>query len=396
MAKFTDDDDALLAELGVEVESDSSSIHTPREERILAGFAEIQRFFDEHGRAPRHGEDRDIFERLFAIRLDRLRQLPDTLKLLQPLDRHGLLTGASLTESTMLDDDALLAALGVAPAGEALAELRHVRSVAEKRAADEWANRTPCADFDKFKPLLDSAVRDLKTGLLQSKPISSENRSVAAGDLFILDGLFAYVAEVGESFKKTGGEVDARLRVIYSNGTESNLLRRSLQRAFYEDPAARRLESSKSGQLALGDSWDEGDIESGTIYVLRSLSDDPYVAKHREVLHKIGVTGGKVETRIANAEKEATYLLAKVQIVQTYQLAGLNRTKMEKLFHKLFESARLDVTIKDRFGNPVEPREWFVVPLGVIDEAVQRIRDGSILGYVYDPQKAALVKPSEV
>jgi hypothetical protein len=104
------------------------------------------------------------------------------------------------------------------------------------------------------------------------------------------------------------------------------------------------------------------------------------------------VTGGKVETRIANAEKEATYLLAKVEIVQAYQLAGLNRTKMEKLFHKLFENARLDVTIKDRFGNPVEPREWFIVPLAVIDEAVQRIRDGSILQYVYDPRTASLVR----
>ena len=109
-------------------------------------------------------------------------------------------------------------------------------------------------------------------------------------------------------------------------------------------------------------------------------------------MHKIGVTGGKVETRIANAEKEATYLLAKVEIVQTYQLAGLNRPKMEKLFHKLFENARLNVTIKDRFGNPVEPREWFMVPLFVIDEAVERIRDGSITQYVYDAQKAKLVR----
>jgi hypothetical protein len=392
VAKFTDDDDALLSALGVEVDAETSLAHTPREERMLAGFEEIQRFVDEHGHAPRHGEERDIFERLYAVRLGRLCQLSDALALLKPLDRQGLLTSGAPPAPPPMDDDALLAELGVVPAGGSLTQLHHVRSAAEKRVADEWANRTPCVDFESFKPLLDGAARELKTGLVQSKPISAENRSIAAGDLFVLDGLFAYVAEVGEPFKKTGGEVDARLRVIYSNGTESNLLLRSLQRAFYEDPAARRLESSKSGQMALGDSWDEGDVESGTIYVLRSLSDDPYVAQHREVLHKIGVTGGKVETRIANAEKEATYLLAKVEIVQAYQLAGLNRTKMEKLFHKLFENARLDVTIKDRFGNPVEPREWFIVPLAVIDEAVQRIRDGSILQYVYDPRTASLVR----
>jgi hypothetical protein len=104
------------------------------------------------------------------------------------------------------------------------------------------------------------------------------------------------------------------------------------------------------------------------------------------------VTGGKVEARIANAEKEATYLLAKVEVVATYKLAGISRTKMEKLFHRLFAPARLDITIHDRFGHPVQPEEWFLVPLVVIDEAVARIKDGTMAGYIYDPKAAKLVK----
>ena len=146
--------------------------------------------------------------------------------------------------------------------------------------------------------------------------------------------------------------------------------------------------------MSFGDALESDDVESGTIYVLRSLSDHPYVAEHRDLIHKIGVTGGRIETRIANAEHESTYLLAKVEVVASYKLAGINRTRMENLFHRLFAPARLNITINDRFGHPVQPEEWFLVPLFVIDEAVRRIRDGSITEYTYDPTGAALVKVS--
>ena len=115
------------------------------------------------------------------------------------------------------------------------------------------------------------------------------------------------------------------------------------------------------------------------------------MTEHRELIHKIGVTGGKVETRISAAMTDATYLLADVEIIATYKLHNLNRTRMENLFHRLFGAAQIDVTIDDRFGNPVKPREWFLVPLHVIDEAVERIRDGSITEVVYDPTTAQLV-----
>jgi hypothetical protein len=265
-----------------------------------------------------------------------------------------------------------------------------VRSRAEIQAAEEIANREKCEDFERFKPLFKGVQADLKSGLRQSQPISAGKRTIEAGDFFILSGIILYVAEVGEPLKTTAGEVDRRLRVIYANGTESNLLLRSLQRSFYDDPAARRLVSPESGQLSFGGEFEADDVESGTIYVLRSLSDHPYIVQHRDLIHKIGVTGGKVESRIANAAHEATYLLADVEIVATYKLAGVNRTKMENLFHRLFAPAQIELTIQDRFGHPVQPKEWFLVPLSVIDEAVQRIRDGSITDMVYDPATARL------
>lgn len=387
--------DDLAAELGDFAPPEAKGGRPPQEERVIAGFEDIQRFYETHGRAPQHGEGRDIFERLYAVRLDRLRALPDCRALLEPLDHQGLLVGPlSVAEpAASYNVDQLAAELaGTGGAADDITVLRHVRTSADKRTAEEIADRKPCADFETFRPLFERVAAELKTGLRQSQLIAAGNRSVEAGDFFVLDGITVHVAEVGEPLKTTAGEVDRRLRLVFANGTESNLLLRSLQRAFYNDPAARRLVSPETGQLSFGGELEPDDVESGTIYVLRSHSEHPYVAQHRDLIHKIGVTGGRVETRIANAEHEATYLLAKVEVVATYKLAGINRTRMEKLFHKLFGPARLDITINDRFGNPVQPEEWFLVPLFVIDEAVQRIKDGSITGYVYDLNEARLVK----
>lgn len=288
-----------------------------------------------------------------------------------------------------MGDEELLAELEGAAGPSDITELRHVRSRAEIRAAEEIANRERCEDFDRFQPLFQQAESELKSGVRQTRPFGRD-ASVTTGNFFILGGQLVYVAEMGDVFRTPNGEPDARLRVIYSNGTESNLLLRSLQRALYKDQAGRRLTDPNAGPL-FSETWEEDDIESGTIYVLRSLSSHPFVAEHRELIHKIGVTGGKVESRIANAAHDATYLLAEVEVVASYKLAGVNRTKLEGIFHRIFAPAQLDLTIQDRFGHPVRPREWFLVPLHVIDEAVRRILDGSITDVVYDPKTARLV-----
>lgn len=391
------DDDELLDALGVEVAPLKASSRTPREERIIAGFEDILRFHQTHGRAPLHGEGRDIFERLYAVRLDQLRKLPEAQTLLAGLDSPCLLSGATATPADVddLDEDALLAELGVGaePADQNdITVLRHVRPYVEIKTAEEIANRTPCKDFDHFQPLFDEAGAGLKAGTWMTKPFV-KNASIELGDFFITGGQIAYVADMYEGARTKDGRDNPRLRVIFDNHTESNLLLRSLSRSLYPDgntPVGRRLVRKDDGPL-FGGAAESDDIETGTIYVLRSLSSHPFVAEHRELIHKIGVTGGKVETRIASAEKDATYMLAGVEVVATYKLHNLNRTRLESIFHRLFGAAQLDLTIEDRFGNPVKPREWFLVPLHVIDEAVQRIRDGSITEVTYDPQTARLV-----
>lgn len=391
MADLNDDD--LLDALGVEVAPIKAASRTPFEERIIAGFEDIQRFFDEHKRLPINAEGRDIFERLYAVRLDQLRKLPEAKAALASFDSHGILNASTVGDIKIdeLSEDDLLAELGIssAPTSEDdITVLRHVRSNAERQAAEEIADRTPCKDFEKYKPLIEQAERELSSGARKAMRFARD-ATIQLHDFFILDGQFAFVAETGDTFKTSTGHNDARLRVIYSNGTESNLLLRSLQKALWRDETGRRLTSTDMGPL-FGDTQEAEDIETGTIYVLRSQSSHPFVKEHRELIHKIGVTGGKVSTRISAADKDATYLLADVEVVAEYKLHNLNRVKIENLFHKLFAAAQLDLTIEDRFGNPVKPREWFLVPLHVIDEAVTRLKDGSITDVVYDPKEARL------
>lgn len=394
MAKeFTAADDALLSELGVEVEIKKTSNLSPKEERIIAGFEEIQRFTNEHGHPPSHGEDKDIFERIYAVRLDSIRGQEETRELVLELDHQGLLVDAmQIPAATVddMDDDALLAELGIEVEALPITELKHVRSAAEKQAAEEIANRERCKDFETFHPIFVQIQNDLKSGLRSARPFVMRGE-IEKGEFFILAGQKAYVAEKGETILTNKGRTDARLRVIFDNGTESDLLMRSLERALQKDDAGRRITEPTAGPL-FSDQNAEGDEASGTIYVLRSKSDHPLVVENRELVHKIGVTSTPVEQRISGAKLQPTFLMADVEIVASYELYNINRSKLENLIHRIFEHARIDIEIMDRFGRPTVPREWFLVPLFAIKEAVEKIKDGTIADVRYNPETVVFEK----
>jgi len=393
---FTEQDEALLAELGVEAQETKAATYTPREERIIAGFEEIHRFVEEHGRRPRHGEDRDIFERLYAVRLDRILASEECMDLLKPLDKGGLLSGTPATmadaDDAEVSDDELLDALGVdREAGSDLTKLKHVRPRVEINRAEEVAQRTPCKDFEKFRPIFEQVQRDLESGARRTAKYK-ENAEIETGELFIVEGQKALVATMDKEFVTEYERVNRRMRVIYDNGTEASLLLRSFQRALYRDKSSRRILPSDADAPALfSDQADADDAKSGFIYVLRSLSDHPFIAEHRDVIHKIGVTGGDVERRIGNAKKDPTFLLADVELVASYKLANINRVKLEHLLHDFFAEARMDMRLRDRFGGAVEPREWFLVPLPVIERFVQLLIEGRLERCEYDAGSAKII-----
>jgi hypothetical protein len=392
-ATFTQDDDDLLGQLGVEVEVDSRGAQTPRQARIIAGFEEIEAFFEKNGRLPQHGEGRDIFERIYATRLDAIAASQECRDVLVGNDKLSLLTKVAVTVSESgvdIDDDALLSELGVNVVREGdLTNLTHVKSTSEKKAAEEIGSRSLCQDFDKFKPMFAKVREELKDGVRKSLRFK-QDASITQGEYFILSGQIAYIDKVGELTEDDYGKWDGRLRIIFDNGAESNILLRSLQKALYKDEAGRRITNPNAGPL-FDDQVEDSDHESGTIYVLRSKSEHPDIKSKLNVLHKIGVTGGDVDRRIANAKLDPTFLMADVEVIATYDLYNINRAKLENLLHRFFEGARLDIQIVDRFGNPVVPREWFLVPLFIIDQVVEKIKDGTLGDYHYDLKQCQIV-----
>ncbi len=387
----------LLTALGVEEKKEKKKKYTAKEERIIAGFEEIQSFVTDNARLPSYGEDKNIFERIYAVRLDQIKKQPECHELICEMDHQNLLEGSPANHEEIdsaIADDELLAQLGVEAKDGDVTVLKHVRTRAEVRAAEEIASRIKCEDFEKFKPLftavqneLDTAVRDT---IFFRKDAGFAKTDIKKHQFIIVGGQTAYIAELGEAIKAPNGDSDARLQVIYSNGTQSNILLRSLIRAMYKDETSRLISDPNSGPLFSGRA-ESDDLPSGTIYVLRSMSDHPTVKKHREILHKIGVTGGDVKRRIANARNDATYLLADVEIIATYKLANINRVKIEKMLHKVFSNAKLEIQINDRFGSPVSPQEWFLAPVFIIDEVINKIVDGTIGNYIYNIETAKLL-----
>ena len=394
--KFTAEDDELLAALGVEVEVKKKVTFTALEERVFAGFEEIQKFVKKEKRLPLHGEGNDIFERLYAVRLERIQEKQEFIDLLKDIDYQNILSGEiknTVEVSDDLDDDELLNLLGVENEENSITKLKHVKTRAEKRAVEEFANRTICEDFEQFKPLFEKTKKEIENGFRETIRFRKDagfTKTIIKEKLFVIvRGQMAYIASKGDTFKAPNGEEDARLRVIYDNGTENDLLQRSLIRAMYKDETSRFVTTPGLGPL-FSDELESDDLESGTIYVLRSNSKHPEIIKNREVFHKIGVTGNDINKRIVNAKNDPTFLMAEVEVVATYKLANIKRHKLENLIQSFFKNAKLDIDIKDRFGKPVNPKEWFLVPIFIIDEVVEKIKEGTIGDYYYDVNSATL------
>ena len=404
---FTDADDALLAELGVETKVVKAKKYTAEKERVIAGFEEIQRFVAEHGRTPKHGEHNDIFERLYAVRLDRIRSEEKWRELLADMDSDSLLDSANAiaeneAEYEIESDDELLEALGVEAAkDESLTQLKHVRSRSEIKAAEEIARRQRCGDFDRFRHVFDTIQQELDSGQRLTERYEAETH-IALNDLFIVEGNKAIVVELGDEFIDNNNRYDRRLRVVYDNGTESNLLLRSMQKALWRDPAGRRImhvghdphplfSDGKDEESPIFIDENQQDETTGFLYVLRSNAEHPFVVENRNLLHKIGFTRGELKDRFSGASNEPTFLMAEIEVVASYKIVNASAGRLESLLHRFFASARVDVKIRNEVGGAVEPREWFFVSLGSIKKAIELIRTGGITEVRYDLETAKLV-----
>jgi len=376
--EILEDNDTLLM-----VKPPRSTAST-EDQRIVQSFEEINNFIDQHERKPGEMDTPSVAERGLQVRLAGLLDSNEKHELLRVHDRHGLLPCATVKATSLdeiLDDDDLL----VTPSDN-IFHFVHVQPV--KAKTDKTSAREVCEDFKMFKPLFNGCAQEIKSGKRKTIKFANE-QDIVAGEFFILNGIITYVAEVGESHFRNGKK-NARLRLIFDNGMEGNNLLRSLATELYKDPNGRRIISTNTGPL-FDQQPEEGDTQTGMIYVVKSLSDDPEIRKLDGMLHKIGFTAGKMEVRIQNAKDDPTFLMAPVRPVATYTLYNINKVKLEHLLHNFFADARLNIEITDRFGKKVKPREWFLVPQEVIAEAINRLQNSSIVDYQYCKEQHKLI-----
>jgi hypothetical protein len=252
---------------------------------------------------------------------------------------------------------------------------------------DYVAKRKPCKDFDKFEVKFKNCQNDLASQKLILKKFKKEQQ-IEEGSFFVLKGVLLLVDKVGEK-QEVNGKINARLRCIFENGTESNMLLRSLAAELYKD--GRRVTESKDNLSDLFVPVTKEDRETGFIYILKSLSDNEKI-RSIENLYKIGFSKIPVEERIKNAKNDPTYIMSDVQIVATFKCFNLNPQKLESLLHTFFGSDCLNIDIFDNNKKRHTPREWFIAPFFVVENAIELIIAGKITNYKYDPENEVIIK----
>lgn len=391
--------DAIFAEedaLGLLATTPVGTKRSTEEEIAISQFEAINAFIDEHQVLPAStdgGRDPGLNEYALEAHLDAFRNDDTYRTLLGQYDRHGLLGPAAPQAPTNMDD--ILASKDplLETNAEYIFDLRHVPEPAlSKAAAEDVAKRRPCEDFETFAPIFALLKDQLANGKRVAERFRSEG-NIKVGTAFILNGIMAYVAEMAES-KRRDHDDGRRIRVIFDNGTESNHLLRSLARLLHDDENGRQIIEKNpelSGPLFSGtpEQAENFGVVAGTVYIVESLSKDPQIAALQSRLYKVGFTTQPIMKRLMNVEKEPTFLYAPVHLVQTFD-TNFNPQKLEKLLHQFLGNARLQVDIS--LGRTVSPQEWFVVPLELIEEAVNRILDRSILNYRYDHISRKIVR----
>jgi len=359
------------------------------DDRLVASFEEINAFVDAHGREPQRAMD-DMQERKLYSRLKGIRENPEKTAALKQHDRHGLLRGEEKPEIGSLEDILNDDVLGLLDDdAEDIFTLKHVPK--ETTMPEYVARRKVCRNFERYRPLFEACQKDLREGRRELFPFKDEQQ-IHPGYFFLLHGVLLYVDRVGKR-ERIKGKTNARLHCIFENGTESDMLLRSLAAELYKD--GRRVSEYEDRLAAQFYTVTDDDTGTGYIYILRSLSSDPRIQAF-DHLHKIGYATVAVQERIKDAAKEPTYLMAPVEIVAEYQAYNLNPQKFEHLLHTFFGEACLNIDVFDIDGQRHTPREWFDVPLPVIDEAIRYILSGEIVDYRYDHERQIIIGREEI
>jgi hypothetical protein len=386
---FNDDPDGLLNV------KPSATPARNADERLVSSFQEINDFYEKYNREPAQGGS--IQEHQLYSRLKGLRENPEKIEMLNEHDKYGLLSIVQrdvFTLDDILNDDVFGLLNDEA---EGLYDLKHIKKQDDRASADFVARRKPCIDFEKYEATFKIVQKDLANN--KRRLIKFKQDDLRPGDFYIHNGVMLLLESIEEQKEKqeykSGPRVrkDGRTRIIFENGTESNMLYRSLYKSLLANGKSitKNVDHVYSALPHNFSMVNESDIDAGYIYILKSKSVRENIRSIQN-LYKIGYSTVPVEERIKNAVFEPTYLMADVRIVMAYKCYNLNTYRFEQLIHTFFGEACLNVDVFDGSGKRYVPREWFVAPLDVIEEAIHLIISGEIVKYKYDTTNCQIIK----
>ena len=357
---------------------------------------EVETWVKEHdGKEPEKTADMArLHERGLASWLIGVRRDAERIAYLKPYDELGLLKteDSKVTlkekvsherqdfdslEDILNDDSALFTTSNTKILNSKLFATGRLKEIKKEQenVPENKSRRKKMDGFSKYRSLFEKVHKEIASG--KRKLVRFDNNEIELHKFYVLNGQLLYIESIGSEFQnktRSAAQTDARLHVIYDNGTENYPLRNGLIASLYG--------SKKRGGYgkAVTEPDDNFELKSddqitGYIYVLKSLSKNPEIKRIQEdhELYKVGFTSGTVGHRIANAENESTYLYGPVKVVAEYQVINLNPEALETALHHVLEQYRLDVDIKAGNGRLVHPREWFVVDFETINKYINEI-----------------------
>lgn len=362
------------------------------DERLEASFEELNEFIDNNKREPEPNISNIPEYKLYST-LKGLRENQEKIEALSSLDRHGLLIQEEKEINSVEDifsDDSLNI---LEDDSEDIFNFKHTPENYERDKADFIGKRVKCKDFDKYEHLFHDVQNDLSLG--KRKLVGFKLSTLKEGNYYVHNGLLFLLEKINydRDIQLKDSHKDGRTRCIFENGTESNILLRTVEKNLYNNGKAVTENVSKVleefNEQFSGIS--EEDKESGYIYVLKSKSKRDEISSI-ENLYKIGFCATTVQERIKNAEKEPTYLMAPVQIVSSWKCYNMNAKKFEQLIQRFFGKTCLEIDVFDNKGIRRTPREWFIAPLEEIENAISLIITGKVVDFKYDVNYQKIVR----
>ena len=359
------------------------------ETTLVSSFEEIQDFIEVHEREPGSNIE-NINEFRLHSRLKAIRSDPRKVKALKKYDFLGLLKGDGIKEITIEDiisDDPF--GLLTSDAETGIHYLRHVKPV-ERISPEFLSRRKVCKDFGLYKEMFDALHQELE--LRKRRLIKYKLPDLSVGGFYVLSGILLYLKSIDgkvekENFKSgERNRFDGKTLCIFDNGTQSDMLFRSLDKAMqYDGYSISDIVDPEVENVKM----DESDVTNGYIYVLKSRNNH---VRDIPNLHKIGQTTGPVTQRIKNAKQEATYLFDDVDVVSVFRCLNIESSNLERKIHDFFGGVKLDIELTDNTGNVYKPKEWFQVNLNIIEDAINLILENKISEYFYDDKIQQIVK----